>query len=748
MRIASITLKNFKGVTGTFTLDALNLIVGPNGSGKTAILQAIQWAIEGRTSIGGTLEATAQLGSVTGCRVTVDLDDGFEWSRELRRDNREHKLSELLIVADGRGLIGKAAQAAIVEHVGRNGELFAPMFDLHNFLDLSEDKRRDFVMGLCSQAASGEVPLDVLEQIIHEFYVLTLGEGTVGDRENAKLLPKLSEAQQLALATIADAITLIRDRPSIVETLAATAEAVRDIALRSKKTKDEARQAARRLADEKAAATIIAENLDSMEARLTATHTSINEIGEQIANQAGRVSARSSIARTIELNQLKMRNLAAIPEEQVDDAALSVAEGRITLLQAQPYIGPDVQALRHTADKIRIQHAQAQCQERDLAHAAETLQRTKERLAVDIATARGGSWMIVSRKLADALKHVMSESLRSALGEVVRVVEREAKDGADRVLELSAQLATTERDLAAAQPSAFWTAQVQTLFVALAEADAALAATYAEQSKIDVQRSMDHRELDALRRQADGLRKVKMQRDVREREIKSAQDAMLAAQRQLDQLDAEGGFVPVAELETQRNALIEQVKTIQATIAAKRRAMATDEQLTKCLAAAERDEVLHATAETMRDAIRVVRESLMVQLVEPLLGHMRTFLAAALGEDHIPYCRLEKDNGKPIFELGWNVGESRVSEPALSGGERAIYGAALAYALVRLADPPLKLLMIEAAEADDERSEAMFRALGELPGIDAAIVVTWHAETFVGGDKWNEIRLPTAGVTA
>ena len=48
MRIESIELTNFKGITGKFQLSALHPAVGPNGSGKTALLKAIQWGTEGR----------------------------------------------------------------------------------------------------------------------------------------------------------------------------------------------------------------------------------------------------------------------------------------------------------------------------------------------------------------------------------------------------------------------------------------------------------------------------------------------------------------------------------------------------------------------------------------------------------------------------------------------------------------------------------------------------------------------------
>ena len=69
-----IELRDFKGVTGSFTLARHTILIGPNGSGKTAILDALSFAVMGHTAIGKRQDDTMQIAGPTGCSVRVRLD--------------------------------------------------------------------------------------------------------------------------------------------------------------------------------------------------------------------------------------------------------------------------------------------------------------------------------------------------------------------------------------------------------------------------------------------------------------------------------------------------------------------------------------------------------------------------------------------------------------------------------------------------------------------------------------------------
>lgn len=219
----------------------------------------------------------------------------------------------------------------------------------------------------------------------------------------------------------------------------------------------------------------------------------------------------------------------------------------------------------------------------------------------------------------------------------------------------------------------------------------------------------------------------------------------LAAQKHLNELRSSGGWVAIDELENQRKALSDQIATVDSDIDAKARYQALESELARAVAAAEAEGVRHETAKSIAGAIRSLRDGLMGELVKPLLSRMNHFLAVA-APGRVAYCELEQVKGetvKPVFEIGWIVdGTYRVPLPALSGGESALFGAALAYALVCIANPPLRLLLIEAAEVDANHMTRLLEALRAVADDVGNIFVATCDESFaVDLDGWNRIVL-------
>ena len=76
MRLNSLHLCNFRQhVDSRITFDTgLTGIIGPNGSGKTTILEAIAWALYGQDAARGKKETIRSLSAGAGARVKVELD--------------------------------------------------------------------------------------------------------------------------------------------------------------------------------------------------------------------------------------------------------------------------------------------------------------------------------------------------------------------------------------------------------------------------------------------------------------------------------------------------------------------------------------------------------------------------------------------------------------------------------------------------------------------------------------------------
>lgn len=758
MQLNSVTLKNWKGQNTSLKLARLNLVTGPNGSGKTALLEAIQFACEGRTSLGDSPQAAIAFMGTQGGGVHVGLETAnglFGWRRELIIDHSDGgKVSQELSI-DGRG-VGKVkeTEGAIKERIGRDGEVFAPMFDLHRFLDLSDDKRRDFVLDLCARAqrgggADGTSGAAALSNRISLGYLReSLGDGTVAtnqDREDAIafLVGKLSEGERQAFGEIMAAVNASL-RGDVADALNAALTAANDGIKAARRGKDDAAAAVREISERLAAVQVSAETAESLRAKLEQVRVSRGEIEQQIARQGAVQSTRDGLARRISEIRTSIethkQSVSQPYTPEADPAELEAEAEELSKIPPQTINLTDLEGLEQQA---RHDLGEAQQSHSELMDKVRQAKMDAERIQNHINDSKSDDWRAANSMLGDfEANYGWPKDGEGHWRQIRSFVQDRMKSEDPRELEAKMQDATAAFNLA--------NNEYEAASAILTQAKAALhAATEAlrearsranDQTREMVDRS---RKADALRQKAIRIRQsidnASRADAARADKIAQLERDVVAAEADLNRFDAElGGFVPTAELTAQCNALSESIASYTQLIKAKDGNDRLKDEYNACVVNAERQVIKWEVCKKLAEAVKKLREEIMAELVAPLLAQMDGFFLAG-GVNIKAHCGLIDSKGSRVFDLGIERGDDRIVYQALSGGERCLVGAALAYALVQLADPPLKLLMLECAECDTETFDHIRLACQELQNtLSNVVIATWLD---YGPDGWNCIDL-------
>jgi hypothetical protein len=151
---------------------------------------------------------------------------------------------------------------------------------------------------------------------------------------------------------------------------------------------------------------------------------------------------------------------------------------------------------------------------------------------------------------------------------------------------------------------------------------------------------------------------------------------------------------------------------------------------------------LDATVDVMKAiewALQRIREEELQARGAGILGHMNRFLSAA-GRPEVPF--LEAGRGK--CEIGWvRPDGKRVTVQTLSGGEYALFCAALVASILAERGGQIRILIVEAAEADNDMLDSLMRGISSSREITHAILLTAHDVRAVAGDPihsdWNVV---------
>lgn len=725
MHLSKLMLANFKGKSETLELAKLNLIVGANASGKSTILEALQFAIEGRTSLGGRNEDSAKLASSpNGFNIGVTAEDPFfGWSRGIAIDNVKHTASMTCVAGDITKV--KQASESITNAVGG----FAPMFDLGTFLDLSDDLKRNFVLNLCAKVITdnpftfGSLTADILNAWlrlrlgVETIRALTKDKNSIGaylaireqigENEHNGILNAIHKVVVNVVDDVDDPAT------AISETLAAAKELINS----SRTAKDEARAAARRFSDRKTEVHVAAEHVSVLKEKRTACEASIKEVEHQLGVQEGKTSARSLLVRTIEQAETSLDTLKppmlAVPDVDIDAIEKDIGSLETTL----PPESANIQDLKLTAltiDKAFRKNEEA------LSWHGDTITRCDRR----IKEIENGDWGRLSGLLGalscctcdpPIFEDPPTSELAIAMDEIGSIIDK------------NFDTETLDQNKIDRKNSASEVEALTTKIPALES-----------QQKVAVQQVQDAEKIANNRSEicrAIGSKKMELATVKGDIELNKTKEAnyqqskalyeknVVDAQKALDEFDREGGNIPVSDLADRKNGLYTDLATLSETIQTKQKMEVLDQELAECLLRAEQEEAAWSCYKMLADAIKILREDMMDAMIKPLLDRMGKFLK------NRPFGRLVNAKGKPVFELGWVTEDDRERlYDSMSGGERVMFSAALAYALVSMSGAPLKLLLCECGELDETNLENLLKAIVTVQDDLSNVILVTHID--------------------
>ncbi len=245
MPVTSLRADNVKGMTFQEALTGRDIYVGENGVGKSARLQAFMFGIQGHlpSPFKKGLGDTFQIASGDVMSVSIETDEMFSFSRQIRRKTTNHKdgsrsysyTSACSLFPDPGTKTNKDREQKISSVMGG----FAIMFDLDEFMSMSDTKKREFVFALSSPESYGWTLSRVFDELCD----------ALGHRAEVKFDAKISVADNVSAILgetskkLSDARAVYKDKQKVMKEVIemrqrATQEAVGDIAEIRGKLKD------------------------------------------------------------------------------------------------------------------------------------------------------------------------------------------------------------------------------------------------------------------------------------------------------------------------------------------------------------------------------------------------------------------------------------------------------------------------------------------------------------------------------
>ncbi len=710
-RITKVVLDGYKGHR-TVELGERTLLSGPNGLGKSAVLEGIRYALSGEVPTGKSLEEVAKYFPDRGGSVTVVDAAGNFISRGIEHDYEKKKISATL------------EQQGDAEWIANEA-----LLDMRGFLALSPNKRREFVLRL---VGAGETPTD---QEIHVTLARDYAKQIGGLGADVSILDGRLDDLPEEIRSLAEKwLALWGVLSSHLRTGENTASAIfqrlvdaaRERKNSSRRAAIEAKAAIRELEAAAKGARAAAAELKKRRYEAAEATERFGAAREQAARREQAQEAleaedknRAKLASRLEFCQTAVvETPGARPEVDVGDLIKEVAryraDGEETADLARD-ANDALELLSSFEDELSQGRTVVDALEKDIAQLeSEPIARAVE---------------LVDTLKKDTSQLLITRTLRRRLNELLDLVEELAESWRTRRDAAIARLEAWRRDtsgleqrcaeLAKKTPSRDEYEGLMRKAFALRNQEKVAAAAMFERVK--------------EKKQALEEWEVKSHRATEVcAEVKALKERYEAARAHHAELAAQVAQMPDPSLQGLERAAQAAKEALQEAEEAAGAVKAYEEAVER----AQSEKVAENAWKAAEAACKRARETYVADIVKPLVDDVGALLAVAGRQEQV-YLLLENDNGKPIFDLGWTLGESRRSLNALSGGEAILFVTALALTIAKRA-AGRRVLLIEADPLDEDNLSLLLEALAAIDAeLDACLVVTSSTEMYLDDvDGW------------
>ncbi|WP_405315691.1 hypothetical protein, partial [Faecalibacillus faecis] len=148
MKINRINFENFKNKNGVTELSGLDLFIGPNGIGKSAILQGLQLALTGELDAGSAARNILKYASADKMSIGIETDTGLSVIRNYTKKASGCSSSVKTNFSEEK------SKKALDEVISSSFGQLPIAFNFENFSNMSENEQKAWLLSFCSSEYS------------------------------------------------------------------------------------------------------------------------------------------------------------------------------------------------------------------------------------------------------------------------------------------------------------------------------------------------------------------------------------------------------------------------------------------------------------------------------------------------------------------------------------------------------------------------------------------------------------------